>query len=203
MNRVKRLGGNLGKIPSRAARRIDVAPNLFHMKPLGWFQFTWDLATLPTLETKSPEHYQIGRAAAGDIAELRKVFSSCFMLDPVWNPAIGEVMRRVQSLLDHAFDSDHNACLALRHGSRIIGAALLFLDPKVDNHLAPGPSVLMEYRNRGFGTLLLERSLEVLRQAGLTHARGLVRDIAPAAKFLYPKFGGTGSRIDITPLVAA
>ena len=135
--------------------------------------------------------------------ELHKVFSSSFLLDPIWNPAIGEVMQKVQTWLDRAFDSENNVSLALRHGSRIIGAALLSLDPKIDNHLTPGPCVLMEYRNRGFGTRLLESSLHLLRDAGLAHATGIARDIAPVAKFLYPKFGGQVAPVDIATLLAA
>src|ERR1700704_2711845 len=132
-------------------------------KPLSWVRFTWDLVKLAPEKTALPEHYQINRATKDDEKELRKVFSSSFMLDPVWNPAIGDVMQKVQTWLDRALDSSNNVCLALRHGARIIGASVLSLDPKIDNHLMPGPTVLMEYRNRGFGTHLLEDSLHLLR----------------------------------------
>ncbi len=202
MNRIKALGKARGLSPGRGARKIDIAPPRFSVKPLGWIQFTWDLTSLPAVTSEFPEHYQISPATAEDTTELRKVFSSCFMLDPVWSPAIGEVMQRVQALLDVAFTSANKSCLALRHGSRIIGATLLALDPEADNHLAPGPSILSEYRNRGFGTLLLEHALDRLRQAGHSSARAIVRDIAPAAKFLYPKFGGVSRPIDLVPLVA-
>ena len=174
-----------------------------NMKPLSWVRFTWDLANLPVVPFHLPAHYQISRATKDDDKELHKVFSSSFMLDPIWNPAIGEVMQKVQRWLDRAFDSENQVCLALRHGSRIIGATLLSLDPKIDNHLAPGPCVLMEYRNRGFGTRLLESSLNLLRDAGLTEATGIARDIAPAAKFLYPKFGGQVAALDTASLLAA
>jgi hypothetical protein len=143
------------------------------------------------------------RATKDDATELRKVFSSAFLLDPIWNPAIGEVMQKVQTWLDRAFDSDNNACLALRHGARIIGAAVLSLDPNGDNHLAPGPCVLMEYRNRGFGARLLQSSLQLLHAAGLPRALGIARDVAPATKFLYPKFGGHIAALETSGLLAA
>jgi hypothetical protein len=174
-----------------------------NMKPLSWVRFSWDLTKLPVDPVELPDHYEIGRANKNDDQELRKVFSSSFLLDPIWNPAIGEVMRKVQSWLDCAFDSEKNACLALRHGTRIIGATVLSLDPNADNHLAPGPSVLMEYRNRGFGTRLLQSSLNLLREAGLSRATGIARDVAPATKFLYPKFNGHIELIDIAALMAA
>lgn len=190
-------------LPLQRKIDIDFKTDAPHMKPLHWVRFTWDLALLPATPSDLPDHYQINRATTEDAVELRKVFSSSFLLDPIWNPAIGEVMQKVQSWLDRAFASETSACLALRHGSRIIGAALLSLDPKIDNHLAPGPCVLTEYRNRSFGTLLLERSLNLLREAGLTQASGIARDIAPVAKFLYPKFGGSAAPIDITSALAA
>jgi hypothetical protein len=183
--------------------RIDMNCSAVHMKPLSWVRFTWDLSRLPATPADLPPHYQISRATTDDTVELRKVFSSSFMLDPVWSPAIGEVMQKVQSWLDQAFHSTNSACLALRHGSRIIGATLLALDRNSDNHLAPGPTILMEYRNRGFGTLLLDRSLAGLREAGLAHASALARDITPAARFLYPKFGSVSAPVDVRSLAAA
>lgn len=184
-------------------RKIGMNLGSLNMKPLSWVRFTWDLTKLPAVSLPLPDHYQIARAGKDDAQELRKVFSSSFLLDPIWNPAIGEVMLKVQWWLDRAFESENRACLALRHGVRIIGAAVLSLDPNVDNHLAPGPSILMEYRNRGFGTRLLQSSLNLLRDAGLSRATGIARDVAPATKFLYPKFDGRFAPIDVAGLLAA
>ncbi len=200
MNRVKSF---VIRQPLPFRHKIDMNLSAMHLKPLSWVRFAWDLAKLPADQTELPEHYKIERATAEDAIELRKVFSSSFLLDPIWNPAIGEVMQRVQAWLDRAFESDAHVCLALRHGSRIIGAALLAVDPNIDNHLAPGPSILTEYRNRGFGTILLERSLNVLRESGLSRATGIARDISPVAKFLYPKFDGQVAPVDIAALLAA
>lgn len=173
------------------------------MKLLNWVRFTWDLTNLPSLITDLPQHYQIGAATNEDQVGLRKVFSSSFVLDPIWNPAVHDVMRTVNTWLDHAFVSDLSTCLVLRHGHRIIGASVLSLDPNAENHLAPGPSIMMEYRNRGFGTLLFERSLKSLREAGLVRASGIARENAPVARFLYPKFGGIPEPTNLTPLLAA
>lgn len=171
-------------------------------KPLSWVRFTWDLSRLPQL-TPVPEHYQIASATTEDDAALHKVFSASYLLDPVWSPAIGDVMRQVQTWLDHALESDDRTCLALRHGSRIIGAALLHLRADAEDQLAPGPTISLEYRSRGFGTLLLQHSLGVLREAGLASASGITRDLSPAAKFVYPKFGGVAVAVDRGVLAAA
>lgn len=160
------------------------------MKLLKWVRFTWDLTKLPSQEVRLPLHYEIAAVSAEDEKPLRKVFSSSFLLDPTWNSAIGEVMQTIQSRLDAAIASDKYTCLALRHGPRIIGAVLLGLNEDAEDQLSLGPSILPEYRNRGFGTRLLESSLIWLREAGLTRASGMALDYAPVSKFLYPKFDG-------------
>jgi len=173
------------------------------MQLFNWVQFTWDLSRLPLVDLELPEHYQIAPATKDDQKELRKLFSRVFLLDPTWNPAVGETMQTIQSWLDRAFASEMSTCLAVRHGLRIIGASVLSLDPQADNHLAPGPCVLMEYRNRGFGTHLLAGSLKALREAGISRAVAITRENAPVAKFLYPRFGSVFEPTTITSLLAA
>jgi hypothetical protein len=173
------------------------------MKLLDWVQFNWDLTRLPPLDPELPEHYQIAAATRDDETEVRKIISSSFVLDPVWSPAMHDVMRKIDLWLDRAFASETISCLALRHGLRIIGASVISVEADADNHLAPGPCVLMEYRNRGFGTTLLESSLKLLQDAGLARAVGIAREHAPVARFLYPKFGGMLVPADPVPLLAA
>ena len=173
------------------------------MKWSNWIQFRWDLARLPKFDAVLPEHYEIGVATAENEAELRKIIASSFVLDPTWNPATQDVMEAVDLWLNRAFTSPTTACLALRHGLRIIGASVISQNPQGDIHLSPGPCVSMEYRNRGFGTRLLEQSLTKLRDAGLKEAIGIAHEKALVTKFLYPKFNGTPSPYDPTPVVAA
>jgi hypothetical protein len=168
-----------------------------------WIRFRWDLTQLPTFDAELPEHYEIGPATAEDEIELRKVISSSFVLDPTWNPATQEVMEAIEPWLERAFTSPATSCLALRHGLRIIGAAVVSQNPEAQIHLSPGPCVSMEYRHRGFGTRLLEQSLTKLREAGLKEAVGIAHENAPATKFLYPKFNGTPSPYDPTSVLAA
>ena len=173
------------------------------MKLSNWIRFTWDLTRLPSFENTLPEHYEIGPATAEDEMELRKIISSSFVLDPAWSPAMQEVTERIDLWLERAFASPASTILALRHGLRIIGAAVIIHDSEAEIHLAPGPCVSMEYRNRGFGTRLLEQSLTKLRDAGLKEAVGVAKENAPVTKFLYPKFNGTASPHEFPPLVAA
>ena len=177
---------------------------LTEMKLLNWVQFAWDLNKLPPLDLHMPEHYQITLATADDEQGVRKVISSSLVLDPTWSPAMGEVMEIVTPSLEEAFKPESKSIvLALRHGTRVIGAAVLSTDPSADNHLLPGPCISMEYRNRGFGGRLLAHSLKELREGGLSYASGIARENAPVSRFLYPKFNGR--RVDPSwhPLLAA
>ena len=173
------------------------------MKLSNWIRFTWDLTQLPAFEKALPEHYEIGPATVEDAMELRKIISSSFVLDPMWSPDLQEVTEKIEAWLETAFASSTSVFLALRHGSRIIGAAVLSTQPEADMQLIPGPCISMEYRNRGFGTRLLEQALTRLRDAGLTQATGVAKENVPASKFLYPKFNATSSPYDFTPLVPA
>jgi GNAT superfamily N-acetyltransferase len=173
------------------------------MKLINWVQFTWDLAGVAAVDSALPEHYEITPATADDEKELRRVITSAFALDPEWNPTMQEVMQTIDSWLDEALGSETNTAIVLRHGVRIIGASVLSMEQDRDNHLSPGPCILMEYRNRGFGTKMLERSLQALRDAGLTRAAGIAKENSPVTKFLYTKFGGTAAPYDAGSLLAA
>ncbi|MFN2621400.1 MAG: N-acetyltransferase family protein [Chthoniobacterales bacterium] len=173
------------------------------MKLSNWIRFTWDLTQLPPFENALPEHYEIGPATTDDETELRKIISSSFVLDPMWSPELQEVTEKIEAWLESAFASSHCVFLALRHGTRIIGASVLSTKPDADMHLIPGPCISTEYRNRGFGTRLLEQALTRLREAGVTQAAGVAKENVPASKFLYPKFNATSSPYDFTPLIPA
>lgn len=173
------------------------------MNPLHWIQFSWDLSSFSDADLGLPSHYEITPAANDNETELRKVFSSAFLLDPAWNPAIADTMQTIQPWLDGVFGSETTTCLALRHGTRIIGAAVISTEASADSHLIPGPCILMEYRNRGFGTALLKASFGRLRDAGIASAIGITRASAPVTKFLYPKFGGVASAVKTAALLAA
>lgn len=108
---------------------------------------------------------------------------------------------QVKTSIAAAFNSESASWLALQHGARIVGGTLLMSDPNALAQFIPGPCILMEYRNRGLGTLLLSSALHHLRDAGMTRACARARESSPAARFLYLKFGGQSSLIE--PLLAA
>lgn len=173
------------------------------MKLIEWVRFSWDFNKLPALDLVLPQHYTIAPATAENEKELREVILRCFRLDPVWSPSLHQTLSMIDSWLTRALQSEQHICLALRHGARIIGASVLSLDSTSDNHLLPGPCISMEYRNRSFGSRLLEHSFNTLREADLTHAFALTRVNTSVARFLYPKFNGISKPLDHSPLLAA
>ncbi len=173
------------------------------MKLVPWVRFTWNLDKLPPLGIALPEHYRFAVAGPADEKEICAVITRSFAHDNSWGGAIHEVNGMIEGWLERAFDSEKpGRCLALRHGLRIIGAAILIPDPTAEDHLSPGPCVLMEYRNRGLGSALLGESLRQLREAGLTRAGARAGGNSLVAKFLYLKFNGTRAPDD-KPLLAA
>ncbi|HEX3817615.1 MAG TPA: hypothetical protein VHW03_04940 [Chthoniobacterales bacterium] len=173
------------------------------MKLAQWVRFSWDLEKLSPSAITLPEHYRIGLAPATDAKELRAVIARSFANDNSWGDAIHEVNAMIDGWLERVFQEENGAlCLALRHGLRIIGASILIPDAAEENNLAPGPCVLMEYRNRGLGSALLGESLCQLGAAGLTRVAARARENTLVAKFLYPKFEGTRTENN-TPLLAA
>lgn len=174
----------------------------YFMKLDNWVRFTWDVMTLPPLHAVLPEHYEITPATSEDEKEFRRVILSSFTLDPAWNPSIQEVIPTVESWLDRAFEGEGTTLLSLRHGARMIGAAVIWTSEETDNHFSPGPCVLMEYRNRGFGTGLLLRSLAALRDSGCRKASAITTENSPASKFLYSKLASIATPYEFTPLVA-
>lgn len=173
------------------------------MKLDQWLRFTWDLASFPSEMPALPEHYAIDAAAAEDEKPVRTAISTAFTLDPAWNATAHNIEQTVESWLARGFEDEHARLLALRHGARVIGASIVSLSDASEYHLAPGPCILIEYRNRGFGTHLLAHSLAAVRDAGIRYASAIAKDGSPAAKFLYPKFNGVAAPYDFQPLAAA
>lgn len=166
-----------------------------------WVSFCWDLAKADLPRTAVPKHYQLNTVGVDDYPETRKMISRSFALDPNWNPSLHEANAIVENAIACSLTAETTACLVLRHGSRIIAGTFLAVDANAAEQFVPGPCVLMEYRNRGLGTLLLGAALLRLREGGLNRVSAVTCEGSPAARFLYPKFAGSPS--PVVPLLAA
>jgi predicted N-acetyltransferase YhbS len=116
-------------------------------------------------------------------------------MDSAWNDSFAQAERYLSEGVARIFNATEPLCLVIPKGNRMIAASLLDPLPEAPFHLVSGPSVLMEYRNRGIGSRLLYASLEALAQAGVTNPTGITRDKTVASKYVFPKFGGTSERV--------
>jgi len=150
-----------------------------------------------------PAHYHLRVATRDDLRAVTPVISSAFSLDTSWSDTFFQFRDRLDQQIEQAFNRESVPALLITHGQRIIGASALNTDMDAETNLISGPCVAVEYRNRGLGTALLHASLKQLQTAGLPRARGICRDTAPAAKFVYPKFGSTDEPHELQPLIEA
>lgn len=171
------------------------------MKLVRWLRFTWDLQKLAALKGEAASQYTIRVATPDDERMVRSVISSAFSLDMDWSDTLKSLRDHFEAQVDKVFSGKEKevSCVVILHGTRIIGASALAPDEAAENHLVSGPCILSEYRNRGLGTILLHRSLEFLRDAGLKKAYGVTKYNVPAAKFIYPKFDSTQQQYEFEP----
>jgi GNAT superfamily N-acetyltransferase len=166
------------------------------MKLVRWTRFTWDLSKLPPAEAALPAHFQVRMAGKEDQKAAREVIFRTFALDSVWSDTMKSFGGLLETHIDAAFGRSVSNVLVISHGPRIIAASLLSLEIDADNHLLSGPCVLAEYRSRGLGTALLHASLKLLQTAGLPKAHAVSKEMAPASKFVYRKFGSASALYD-------
>ena len=169
------------------------------MKLVRWTRFTWDLTKLADVRMEPDLPYRIRAAVKDEKAAVRDVITGAFSLDMDWNDMMAMLRERFDEAVDEAFSGREIRCLVLTNGSRLIGASALDTGVGAENHLLSGPCVLNEYRNRGFGSVLLYHSLLKLRDAGVMNAHGITRQNVPAAKFLYPKFNSVSGPYNAEP----
>jgi GNAT superfamily N-acetyltransferase len=162
-----------------------------------WLRFSWDLTKVPKGDVSPPAPFLLRMAEADEVPVVEKVTGSAFRMDSGWGNFQEALLEHLNRQVHLAFDKpDGHRCLALLHGSRIIGSSVVTLDESAPAQFLTGPCVLHEYRSRGLGTVLLQASLAALAMSGLRTARGVARDRTIAARYIYPKFGGSSEPWD-------
>src|SRR5271165_439872 len=167
------------------------------MKLVGWLRFTWESKLLPSTSYLLREEYSIRRATKHEKTQAWQVISSCFLLDTCWNDVVTVLLPRIRHEFEEGFGHRDIDCLVITHGNRTIGASLIKPLPDISNHLISGPCISSEYRNRGFGSVLLKESLLMVAKHGAPKIFGITRSTSPAARFVYPKFGGRSDSYEI------
>ncbi len=159
------------------------------MNKSDWLKFTWNLKTVPAVAPSVPEHYQLRLATKDEEKSVLNVARTAFGLDSAWTHLLKQIDPLLTEKIEDIFDSkDSIDCVVLTHGVRIIGVSILDADASAEYQLFTGPLVLGEYRSRGLGGLLLQESLRVLAEKGLSKACGITPKAGVAARFIYPKF---------------
>lgn len=170
-------------------------------KPTKLCQFRWKLSELPPGVSKPPKPYVLREASEHELADALRVIRSSYELDHEWCGCGAHIVGSVLPGVRQAF-GDEPTCLFVQHGSRVIGASAFLPEPGDDGvHLVSGPCVLIEYCNRGIGTVLLAATLEALRARGFAEAVGQTRSGSVSAKYFYKKFGG--QQVFVPPVAAA
>jgi len=172
------------------------------MNLVRWKRFTWDLASLPAEGSLLEAHYRIRPVTKEEEKAVRAVIASSFALDMNWSDTLKTMKDWLEAKLDEVFQHKAVPCLAVTHGTRIIGASAFDPSKEAECHLVSGPCMLNEYRNRGIGSELLFQSLKALREAGCEKARAITKANVPVAKFVYTKFNSVGEPCDFEPVLA-
>jgi GNAT superfamily N-acetyltransferase len=164
------------------------------MKSVGWLRFTWQAKLLPETSYIIEEPYSIRRAARPEKSQVWGVIKSCFAQDACWNDVASSLLPQLHHEFEEKFAHHRDIdCLVISNGNRVIGASVINIEIDSENHLSTGPCITSEYRNRGFGSLLLKESLLLAAKAGCRLIFGVTRTTSPAAKFVYLKYQGRPS----------
>jgi len=172
------------------------------MRLVRWKRFTWNLHTLPPPAHQLPGYLQVRPAGRDDEKGVTHLVFTAFTLDATWSDSLKTFREWLELSLHSAFAREDLPALVVAHGPRIIAASVLHSEADAESHLISGPCVLPEYCNRGIGSTLLHLSLSQLREAGLATAHAVTKENAPAAKFVYPKFGSITTEHDPEPQLA-
>jgi ribosomal protein S18 acetylase RimI-like enzyme len=161
------------------------------MKSVGWLRFIWEAKLLPETSYVIEEPYSIRRAARSEKSQVWAVIKSCFAQDACWNDVAAILIPRLHHEFEEKFAHHRDIdCLVITNGNRVIAASVVNVEVEAENHLSSGPCISSEYRNRGFGSLLLKESLLLAGKAGCPVIHGVTRATSPAAKFVYSKYHG-------------
>jgi ribosomal protein S18 acetylase RimI-like enzyme len=107
------------------------------------------------------------------------------------------LLPQIRHEFEDSFGRREIDCLVVMQGNRTIGASLIKPLADISNHLISGPCISSEYRNRGFGSVLLKESLLMVAKHGASKVFGVTRSTSPAARFVYPKFGGRSESYEV------
>lgn len=160
-----------------------------------WLRFSWQTAKVASVPKSEAASDLIRPATREEGEDVLKVILLSLSMDAAWNGSYAQAEEYLKGAVATLFNAEEPLCLVVPKGNRLIAASLLDPQPEAASHLVSGPSVLMEYRNRGLGSQLLRASLHALQERGLASVTGITRTKSDAALHVYPKFGSTSEPV--------
>ena len=160
-------------------------------------RFEWDLAKVPTLPAPLPPKHEIKVQANPEVESLWDAMQRSFLNESAWMVSLEshlDPMRR--KIFPEGKPLVGMDILVLQHGLRVVGVSAVLAVAGEGPQLLSGIVLEYEYQRRGLGSALLLASLRHCAEKGLETAAVVTRVGVPAARYLYPKFGGRSAVVD-------
>jgi len=165
-----------------------------------WLGFTWNLNAFSNESKTETIMGDLRLAEKPDEEACNQIVERALITERGWGVHGEARIREMKDFLRRAFGPDTGQEVVVwEDGRRLVGLSALCLDAESPRQLVSGVCIYEEYRCRGGGTALLQRSLERLAENGLDAARVVTRERITAARFLYPKFQSKIEELDECP----
>jgi len=92
------------------------------MKLSVWVQFTWNLKSLSADAPKALSRYTAEAATLDDKTLLLAAITRSMSMEPAWSDDLAARVKLAEEIVQTAFPAGEVSFVAIKHGSRIIGA---------------------------------------------------------------------------------
>jgi ribosomal protein S18 acetylase RimI-like enzyme len=164
-----------------------------------WIRFNWDLKKLPPAEPKAGAGLEVRFGQKDEAEAIVTMIERSYQAEQGWGVMRAPRVKELREIVLHGMDEKEIKVLVLQDGRRIVGASVLCIEADAPRQLVSGVCVLEEYHCRGWGSLLLWRSLKFLAEQGLDRASVVTRSNINAFRHLYPKYNSTRERLEESP----
>ncbi|MDR1305609.1 MAG: GNAT family N-acetyltransferase [Verrucomicrobiales bacterium] len=164
-----------------------------------WIRFNWDLKKLPAEEPKAGAGLTIRLGEEAEGRAIVTVLERTYQAEQGWGVARAARLKELREVVLRGMGEKDLKVLMLQDGRRTVGVSVLCVAADAPRQLVSGVCVLEEYHCRGWGALLLWRSLKYLSEQGLERAAVVTRSNVNACRYLYSKYHSTRERLDESP----
>ena len=163
-------------------------------------RFEWDLAQVPVAPSALPPKHEIKIQQLTDTEAAWEGIQRSFLNEKAWMIGLEAHLEQLRKkIFPEGKPLEKMDFFILQHGARMVGCSALLATEGEGPQLLSGIIMDYEYQRRGLGVALLQRSLLHLAEKGLQKASVITREGVPAARYLYPKFGGRATVLEPKP----